>query len=583
MHKPMAALLILLGVGIAITAQDEKPAPRFVNAAVEFGLAEESPSRIYLHDLNDDRYPDLVAQFPDKGKGPGNKGGVAKFYINEAGKDGQRVFVLTEEITVGHNGEFDEGTRHAGVFTTFGDVDNDGEVDLFRPVFQEMKDHKDFPDTGERGGIWNGDVKKGRVEFEYEGNVETQPAGTCAAAFFDFDRDGNLDIFTGGWYVRYGVSYEGHVNRLYKGDGKGGYTDVTEQAKLLTIPEHAKAESSRPTYGVSICDYNGDGWQDIVVANYGRQWNRLWHNNGDGTFKDVAPELGVDGDDITHGKYPDWVGRQTETPFRANGNTFSIAPADFDNDGDIDLFCSEITHGWAGESSDLSALLISSGKKGEYKFTRIVEPFIRERADKNNWNQGDLMALWGDLDQDGLQDLVLASSAYPDNQRLRVFRQTAEHSFEDVTLEWGIDWDICGHIAMDDLDGDGDLDIVGMGGKRHSKMHERNVISVWRNDGAEGNWLRVTLEGSKTKGANCGGYGAKVWVRAGETTMLREVQSSAGHQGVAQGRTVHFGLGDAKQVTVKVEWPDEKLTLTEYKDVKANQHLSIHQTKGIKE
>lgn len=585
MRRLSGLTLLILASAVVTTAQGEEPAPRFVNAAAEFGLAEVAPGRIYLHDLNNDGYPDLVAQFPDAGKGPGNKGGVAKFYLNQPGKDGQRVFALYENATVGHNGKFEEGTRHAGVFTIFGDVWNNGHVDLYRPVFQEMKDHKDFPDTGERGGIWIGESKSSGVGFEYKGAVEVAATGTCAAAFLDYDRDGNLDLFLGGWYVRYGVSYEGHVNRLYKGDGKGGFTDVTEAAGLLTIPEHAKTESSRPTYGVSICDYNGDGWQDIAVANYGRQWNRLWHNNGDGTFKDVAPELGVDGDDITHGKYPGWVRRQAEAPFRANGNTFSIAPADFDNDGDIDLFCSEITHGWAGESSDLSALLINQGREGGFKFTRLVEPFIRERADKDNWNQGDLMALWGDLDHDGLQDLVLASSAYPDNQRLRVYRQTPEHSFEDVTLAWGIDWDICGHIAMDDLDGDGDLDIVGMGGKRHSKMHERNVISVWRNDGAQGTWLRVTLEGGaelgKKGGANRSAYGAKVWVTAGETTMLREVQSAAGHQGVAQARTLHFGLGDAKEVTVKVEWPDGKLTVTEYKNVKANQHLRVHQTRGI--
>ncbi|MBZ0137950.1 MAG: CRTAC1 family protein [Planctomycetes bacterium] len=585
MQKTILGAVLIVGLGFAVQAQDEKTQPRFVNAAEEFGLAQAAPGRIYLHDLNDDGYPDLIAQVPDSGKGPGNKGGVAQIYMNREGKDGGREFVLDEDLTLGHNGKFADDIRHASVFTIVGDVDNDNEPDLLRPAFQEAKDHKDFPDTGERAGIWLGDIKKGDVKFKQEpGNwAATEAHATCAAAFVDYDRDGNLDVFLGGWYVSYGVTYEGHVNRLYKGDGKGAFTDVTEQAGLLTAKAHGEANSSRPTYGVSVCDYNGDGWQDLVVANYGRQWNRLWHNNGDGTFKDVAPELGVDGDEIRHGKHPSWAGRADEPPFRANGNTFSIAPADFDNDGDIDLFCSEITHGWAGDSSDLSALLVNNGEEGGFKFTRLVEPFIRERADKNNWNQGDLMALWGDLDHDGLLDLVLASSAYPDNQRLRVFRQTPAHSFEDVTLGWGIDWDICGHIAMDDLDGDGDLDIVGMGDKRHSKMHEGSVIGVWRNDGAEGNWMRITLEGNKSKGSNRFAYGAKVWVTVGETTMLREVQSGAGHQGVAPSRTLHFGLGDAKEAHIRIEWPDKKLTVTEYKGVKPNRHLRIHQTKGIED
>ncbi len=566
-------------------AKPETAEGKFKNVAADMGAVIERSGRVYLQDLDSDGFPDLIVQVPDK-KGPGNKGGVAEIFMNREGEKGARKFQHIEGLLPAHNGDIDDETRHASVFTVFGDFNNDNVLDAFRPVFQELKGHEKFPDTGERHGVWLGkSSKKTGVKYKYKAGdwAETPAEGTCAVAVLDYNRDGNLDIFLGSWYRQYGKSLDAFPNRLYAGDGKGGFSDVTEAAGLMTKQAAGKADSSRPTYGVSVCDYNGDGWSDLVVANYGRQWNRLWHNNGDGTFKDVAPALGVDGDEIRHGKYPSWVRRRTESPFRANGNTFSIAPTDFDNDGDIDMFCSEITHGWAGASSDLSALLVNQGSEGGFKFKRVVKPFIRKRADKNNWNQGDLMALWGDFDHDGLQDLALASAAYPDNQRLRVYRQTSDHGFEDVTAKWGIDFDICGHLDVDDIDGDGDLDIVAQGGRRHSKMRKANEIAVWQNNVADARWLKITLEGSKSKGCNRMAYGAKVWVTMGETTMLREVCGGAGHQGVCPSRTLHFGCADAKTVTVRVQWPDKKLSESTFEKVATNRAITIKQSGGIQE
>ena len=86
-------------------------------------------------------------------------------------------------------------------------------------------------------------------------------------------------------------------------------------------------------------------------------------------WADIAPQAGLDGDDVRHGRYPGWLkerakedprfDRDDEKPFRANGNTFDGAVGDIDGDGDFDLFLSEITHGWAGDSSDRSRLLLN--------------------------------------------------------------------------------------------------------------------------------------------------------------------------------------------------------------------------------
>ncbi|MCA8915559.1 MAG: CRTAC1 family protein [Planctomycetes bacterium] len=567
------ALTTCIAVGLA---QDEKPARSFVDVSETALPADATGGRVYLHDLDDDGYPDLILQ-NNEAAGPGNNGGVAIIMFNREAEDGGRKFVEEPGLVPEHNaGEFAKDARLTSVFTVVGDFNNDGVADLFRPCYQEAADHEKFPDTGERAGVWLGKKSGSKVKYKLSDTfAATERATTCAVAQLDYDRDGNLDLFLGNWYVAYGKLMDAQVDRLFKGDGKGGFTDVTEEAKLLTKSEPAQPDSSRPTYGAAACDYNGDGWPDIAVASYGRQWNRLWKNNGDGTFTDVAPELGVDGDEIRHGKYPDWVKRDTEEPWRANGNTFSLAPADFDNDGDIDLFDVNIRHGWAGDSSDYTALLINGGKEKDFKFTRLTEPFIRKHADPDNWNQGDLMALWGDFDHDGLQDILLASAAYPDDQRLRLFRQTPEHSFEDVTVKFKLDIEECGHVAIGDIDLDGDLDIVGIGNQSRFNKRKHHEIHVWRNDIAQGNWLEITLQGGK--GCNGFAYGAKVWVTAGETRMLREVISSAGHQGVAPPRTLHFGLGKAEKVSIKVEWPDKKLTTQEFKDIATNQRYTLKQ------
>ncbi|MCG3183286.1 MAG: hypothetical protein ICCCNLDF_01381 [Planctomycetes bacterium] len=572
------AVVSALALGVCVAAglaQDDAPAPAFVNISDSVLPADATGARVYLHDLDGDGYPDLILQQNDA-TGPGNNGGLAVVMFNRAAEGGRKFVAEPGLVPEFNAGEFAKDARHTAVFTVVGDFNNDGVADLFRPCYQESAEHEKFPDTGERHGVWLGKKSGGKLKYTLgDAFAKTGRETTCAAALLDYDRDGNLDIFLGNWYAAYGKLMDAQVNRLYRGDGKGGFTDVTEQAGLMTRAEPAQADSSRPTYGVAACDFNNDGWPDLAVANYGRQWNRLWKNNGDGTFSDVAPELGVDGDEIRHGKYPSWANREDEDPWRANGNTFSLAPADFDNDGDIDLFDVNITHGWAGESSDLTGLLVNGGKDKGFKFTRLTQPFVRKRADPDNWNQGDLMALWGDFDHDGLQDLLLASAAYPDNQRLRLYRQTPEHSFEDVTETVKLDTLECGHVAIGDIDLDGDLDIVGIGSKSRFNKREKHEIHVWRNDAASGNWLQLTLEGGKA--CNRFAYGAKVWVTAGETTMLREVSASAGHQGVAPPRTLHFGLGDATKVSIKVEWPDKKLSIQEFKDVAVNRHLSLKQ------
>jgi hypothetical protein len=391
-----------------------------------------------------------------------------------------------------------------------------------------------------------------------------------AACALDYDRDGALDLFVGSGYVEYGKSLDSYPDRLYRGPA---FEDVTERVGLLTRAEPGRRDSSKPTYGVTHGDFDGDGWQDLWVCTYGRQWNFLWRNvRGEG-FVDVAEETGFDGDADRSGKYPPWAGREDELPFRANGNTFDCAIADFDNDGDMDCILAEITHAWAGPSSDRTSLLVSEGGR----FERRPDAFRRAHAIER-WNQGDIHCGWIDYDNDGLLDALVASSDYPDLQELKLYRQREDHTFEDART---FGWEGAGQISVGDYDGDGDLDVL-CGRSLHRLPKERQDAlgvgcALFRNDvGSRNRWLQVACVG---KSANRDGIGCRIRVTTPDgRTQTREIRGGHGHAGHNDPYVAHFGLGAHGRATrVEVRWPDREGSVTVIEDVRADQRLVVRQ------
>src|SRR5262245_61726045 len=252
------------------------------------------------------------------------------------------------------------------------------------------------------------------------------PGWSVSAAFVDFDRDGWLDLFVG-HYVNYSVEanvrcfglaggsdycpphvYAAQPSNLYRNNRDGSFIDVTVRAGLST--------EFGPALGVATADFNGDGWMDIYVANDG-QPNQLWINQRNGTFKNTAllagAALGADGE---------------------AKSSMGVDAGDFDNDGDEDLFITELT----GQGADL---YVNSGGG-----------VFDERSARAGLRQPTLPftgfgAAWLDIDNDGWLDLVTVNGAVTQNadaaarrerlalqQRKQAFRNLGNGRFEDVTV-----------------------------------------------------------------------------------------------------------------------------------------------------
>jgi len=218
------------------------------------------------------------------------------------------------------------------------------------------------------------------VASEQVTDAHAHPANQYGAAFIDFDRDGLLDL----WLTSYsdGDSQPAQ-DRLYRGDGAGGFSDVTEAAGLTTsawsfVSTLNEALSHTRSWAALACDVTGDGWPELMSASYGRSPNHLWTHQGDGTFANTSVESGYafdhrvdwsdnesarcwcslhpDDDDCAGVPEPElircsrdddafrWDHSYDREPFRLGGNSGQTTCADVDNDGHFDLLTSEIVH-----------------------------------------------------------------------------------------------------------------------------------------------------------------------------------------------------------------------------------------------
>ncbi|MEN9785773.1 MAG: hypothetical protein RLZZ299_1037 [Pseudomonadota bacterium] len=566
MHPTL--LLLLVGCGPSAVTCDAAPTAAYAGGTAfeertdAWGLASVHGGRMLAGDLDGDGYPDLIVTELFAGERDAPEAGTQNHFVlfNRPAGDG-RTFedgTVASGLLVNRDGTV--GTAHSSY--SLGDVDNDGDLD----VFAGMAHDDARPTPSDCSEIYLND---GGGHFTLAPASDVCVARgypTAGSAFTDVDGDGVLDLWITGFYEEYGLIAAAQ-DQLYRGNGDGTFESVTREAGLLlgraTTLEQALARTvRRPAYGATACDLDGDTFPELLATNYGRSWNQLWRNHGDGTFTEEGEVSGFAGDDNVdyrdNGRYacwhaargtaqdpeptvpcegwdPDyWTPGYDDQPARNNGNSFTTVCGDLDNDGDLDLLTAEIAHRWAGASSDRTTVLFNDG---DARFTRAEPEAIgmdRQHPARGDWNEGDLYAAFADFDNDGWKDVFLASSDYEDTH-MWLWRQASAGMLEDVSEATGMDQPWPAGLAIADFDRDGDLDVVtGSSTARSGTPWTSRAVHLHESVRDPGNWLRISGLPA----------GTRVEVDAGGHTQVQEVSGGYGTFGMLNDVALHFGLGD---------------------------------------
>ena len=499
------------------------------------------------------------------------------------------------------------------------------------------------------------------------------------AAFFDYDRDGDLDL-----YVLNGSRVNGFPDR----DHPQNALYRNENATFLNATEESGLGDTRWGMGCAVADYDNDGDADLYVTNYGN--NALYENRGDGTFADLAQHAGVSGDgafstgcaffdydrdgdlDLYVANYIDFDYFMETTPerrhewrglavhfgpqgMRGEADVFyrnegegifseattaaglvdhdllyglGVVAGDYDNDGDADLYVANDTgpnylydNGGDGTFTDVAWMKgVAYGEGGEPQGCMgiafgdydndtypdiLVTNFWEETNTLYHNDEGQFFSdltfdagvglesfqflAWGteffDYDNDGDKDLFVANGhVYPQVDRAnfgvryaqtnQLFENVGRGSFAEVSRTSGAGLQIekvSRGAAFGDYDADGDLDIFVL------ELNDRPTLL--RNDGGDrNNYLIIRTEGTQS---NRDGIGTRIKIRCGDTTQVNEVRSGSSYLSQNDLR-IHFGLGKCASVDrVDVFWPSG--LVEHFENLSANRVLVIREGSGIVE
>jgi hypothetical protein len=347
---------------------------------------------------------------------------------------------------------------------------------------------------------------------------------SAAGAMADADADGALDLYYGNWLVHY-PDPPAVMDRYFTGDGDGSFTDAAAASGINEETE----QGGLACYGVVWADYNNDNAADIFVSNYGYGHNLLYENQGDGTFLEVGEAHGVSHDPTLAAPGTGILG----------GNTFGADWGDVDNDGDLDLFATDIAHPRYQPWSDKSRFLENGGPP-DFLFTDI-----RKEAGIH-YDEGDVNVSFADYDNDGDLDM-LVTSLYTGHYAT-LYRNDGYRHFTDVTFESGIRVHDSVSNVWTDIDQDGDLDVVV------ADREGPDYVHLFRNAQVNANhWLELWLVGTTS---NRSAIGARVKLQSDAKTQIREVKAGGGHAGNQSSLQVHFGLGTSTApLSLEVTWP----------------------------
>jgi len=475
-----------------------------------------------------------------------DRDGDIDLYVTDSARDTpNKLFRNNGDATFtevgGAAGVADANRGGGSMDAVWGDYDNDGHLDLYvvkwgPNVLYHANGDGTFSDVTEAAGV--GDRGNGN-----------------AAVWFDYNDDGRLDLYVGNYFrpvdlwnipdtrvmhEDFETARDAGANVLYRNNGDGTFTEVggalgvadtgwtldvgtgdydndgdqdlfiandfgqdrvfrlNADATFTDVTDAAIGWDTYKGMNIELGDFNNDGWLDLYISNiytkeYVKEGNRLHRNMGDGTFRDISFEANV------YDAGWAWAGRMW----------------DYDNDGDLDLM---VANGY-----------ISGNPKDEYfnkLATTVTQPGF-DPVDARNWP-------------------VMGDSTFAGYEPKRVFRNDGNETFTEVAAQLGLADRHDGRgLAIADFDNDGDLDVYLSNQGQESVLYRNEVGNANR-------WLEVDLVGTH---GNRNAIGARILVRCGATTYLREVNGGNGDHSQVPFRQ-HFGLAQAETIdSLEIRWP----------------------------
>jgi enediyne biosynthesis protein E4 len=539
---------------------------------------------VAVGDLNGDDRPDLMLT--------SNLGGN-RLYLNEGDF---RFRDVTDEARVG-------GTGYWATGVTLADVNGDGLLDIYVCYAGNV--------AGERRAnelyINNGAKSKGVPTFTESATKYglADDAYSTHAAFFDYDRDGRLDMFLVNNSFR-PVSSFGLRNIRHVRNALGGHKLYHNTgARFVDVSEKAGIFGSEIGFGlgVAVGDVSGDGWPDIYVSNDFFERDYLYINKGDGTFAEQLDE---------------------QMP-SISMFSMGLDMADINNDGLLDIYVTDML------PEDNYRLKLTSSFEGWDVYQAKLKndyhhQFMRNMLHLNNGNgtfsdigqmagvartDWSWSALIADFDLDGYKDIHVTNGLARDvtsqdyisflanDETMRsatqggrvdflrlvkamtetplpdyAFRNKGDLTFSKESAAWGVDDpNFSNGAAYGDLDGDGDLDLVVNNVNQEAFVYRNNARGRTSN-----HFLQIKLDGD---GTNRFAVGAKVTLRHGDRLFFQELMPSRGFQSSVD-YVLTFGVGPADTLdSVTVEWPDTRVS--RLRRVAANQRITVRQSDAVLE